>query len=40
MAFAVAEELANLERLQLNKSDHMDCPAGPVRRGTNKKGAV
>ena len=40
MAFAVAEGLANLERLQLNKSDHMDCPLGPARRGTNKKGAV
>ena len=40
MAFAVAEELADLERLQLNKSDHMDCLAGPARRGTNKEGAV
>ena len=40
MAFAVAEEPADLERLKLNKSKHMDCPLGPARRGPNKKGAV
>ena len=40
MAFAVAEELADLERLKVNKSEHMGCPPGQARRGTNKKGGV
>jgi len=26
MAFAVAAELTDRERLKLNKSEHMDCP--------------